>query len=212
MLSNHQLPFFVVYSMSSSCNWQIPLWPCSHVFLFNFWSIYLRVWQLYEHHGDFSWQAIFKVVYYNPSTSNLHFYTLLPLASVYIKYSRQIIFLMVLILNFLVCINLQNLNNPHTCSVTYLFLFNDCHAPLRGPQDLNAGPGVGEGGFLKLLKKLLLKLKTGQMAINFALTCSSAILMCFTQSTDTFLTHNWWILNFLHLWWIMCDWSKVKDL
>ena len=52
---------------------------------------------------------------YNPSTSNLHFYTLLPLASVYIKYLRQIIFLMVLILNFLVCINLQNLNNPHMC-------------------------------------------------------------------------------------------------
>ena len=128
-----------------------------------------------------------------PSTSNLHFYTLLPLASVYIKYFRQIIFLMVLILNVLVCINLQNSNNPHTCSVTHFFLFNGCHAPLRGPQNLNAEPGVGEGGFLKLLKKLLLKLKTGQMAINFALTCSSAILMCFTQSTqstDTFMMNN----------------------
>ena len=32
MLFNHQLPFFVVYSMSSSCNRQITLWPCLHVF------------------------------------------------------------------------------------------------------------------------------------------------------------------------------------
>ena len=125
-------------------------------FLFNFWSIYLRVWQLYEHHGDFSWQAIFKVVS-RLQSKHLHFYTILPLASIYIKYFRQIILLMVLILNFLVCINLQNLNNPHTCSVTHFFLFNDCHAPLRGPQDLNAR-GRG-GGFLKLLEKITTQTK-----------------------------------------------------
>ena len=160
MLFNHQLPFFVVYSMSSSCNWQIPLWPCSHVFystsdqFISGFDSYMSTMVIFP---DKLFSKLFQD--YNPSTSNLHFYTLLPLASIYIKYFRQIIFLMVLILNFLVCINLQNLNNPHTCSVTHLFLFNDCHAPLRGPQDLNAGPGVGEGGFLKLSKKLLLKLK-----------------------------------------------------
>ena len=124
------LPFFVVYSMSSSCNWQITLRPCLHVFystsdqfILGFDS-YMSTMAIFP---DKLFSRLFQD--YNPSTSNLHFYTLLPLASVYIKYFRQIIFLIVLILNFLVCINLQNLNNPHTCSVTHFFLFNDCHAP-----------------------------------------------------------------------------------
>ena len=147
MLFNHQLPFFVVYSMSSSCNRQITLCPCLHVFystsdqFISGFDSYMSTMVIF---ADKLFSRLFQD--YNPSTS-----TLLPLASVYIKYFRQIIFLMVLIPNFLVCINLQNLNNPHTCSVTHFFLFNDCHASLRGPQDLNAVPGVGEGGFLKLL-------------------------------------------------------------
>jgi len=62
----------------------------------------------------------------------------------------------------------------------------------RGPRDLNAGPGIQEGGGPRALeKKLILKPKTGQMAVNFALSCYSAILMRFTQSTETFLTHNY---------------------
>ena len=116
MLFNHQLPFFVVYSMSSSCNRQITLWPCSHVFystsdqFISGFDSYMSTMVIFP---DKLFSRLFQD--YNPSTSNLHFYTLLPLASVYIKYFRQIIFLMVLILNFLVCINLQNLNNPHMC-------------------------------------------------------------------------------------------------
>jgi len=50
--------------------------------------------------------------------------------------------------------------------------------------------GRGRGVVLELLTNLLLKPKTGWMAINFTLGCSSTILLCFTQSTDTFLTHN----------------------
>ena len=125
---------------------------------------------------------------YNPSTSNLHFHTLLPLSSIYIKYFRQIILLMVLILNFLVCLNLQNLNNPHTCSVTHLFLFNDCHAPLRGPQDLNAGSGVQKGGFLKLLKKLLLKLNWSnghQLCSHLLFSYSNVLYTVYKHISDS---------------------------
>ena len=115
MLFNHQLPFFVVYSMSSSCNQQITLWPCSHVF-YSTSDQFILGFDSYMSIMIFS-DKLFSRLFqdYNPSTSNLHLYTLLPLASVYIKYFRQIIYLMVLILNFLVCINLQNLNNPHMC-------------------------------------------------------------------------------------------------
>ena len=103
MLFNHHLPFFVVYSMSSSCNRQITLWPCLHVFystsdqFISGFDSYMSTMVIFP---DKLFSRLFQD--YNPSTSNLHFYTLLPLASVYIKYFRQIIFPMVLILNFLV--------------------------------------------------------------------------------------------------------------
>ena len=92
MLFNHQLPFFMVYSMSSSCNWQIPLWPCSHVFystsdqFISGFDSYMSTMVIFP---DKLFSRLFQD--YNPSTSNLHFYTLLPLASVYIKYFRLLL-------------------------------------------------------------------------------------------------------------------------
>ena len=116
MLFNNQLPFLVVYSMSSSCNRQITLWPCSHVF-YSTSHQFISGFDSYMSPVVIFPDKLFSRLFqdYSPSTSNLHFYTLLPLVSVYIKYFRQIIFLMVLILNLLVCINLLNSNNPHMC-------------------------------------------------------------------------------------------------
>ena len=76
------------------------------------------------------------------------------------------------------------------------FLFNDCHAPLRGPQELNAGPGVG--GFLKLLKKITTQTKNWS---NGHQLCSH-LLFSFSNVLDTVYRH---ISD-------SYDWSKVKDL
>ena len=123
-------PFlFMVYSMSSTCNQKITLWPCSHVF-YSTSDQFILEFDTYMSTMVIFSDKLFSRLFqdYNPSTSNLHFYTLLPLANVYIKYFRQIIFLMVLILNFLVCINLQNSNNlTHVLSPISFYIMTIMH-------------------------------------------------------------------------------------
>jgi hypothetical protein len=60
------------------------------------------------------------------------------------------------------------------------------HMQSKGASGFGCRTGVGGGSSMSLKK--FTQTKTGGVAVNFPLGCS--ILMCYTQSTDTFLTHD----------------------